>query len=126
MSEEDRIRLMDRFAAAWNRHDCDALISMMTDDGVFEAAGGPEEFGARHTGHADLRTAFSAVWQTFPDASWNDARHTAAGDDRGFSEWLFRGTDRDGVKVEVHGVDLFIFRDGKIAKKNSFRKNRVK
>jgi hypothetical protein len=27
--------------------------------------------------------------------------------------------------VEVHGCDLFTFRDGKIALKNSYRKNRV-
>jgi len=26
--------------------------------------------------------------------------------------------------VEVHGCDLFTFRDGKIALKNSYRKNR--
>ena len=27
--------------------------------------------------------------------------------------------------VEVHGCDLFKFRDGKIALKNSYRKNRL-
>ena len=30
----------------------------------------------------------------------------------------------DGTRVEVHGCDLFRFRDGKIALKNSYRKNR--
>ena len=30
----------------------------------------------------------------------------------------------DGTRVEVHGCDLFTFRDGKIALKNSYRKNR--
>jgi ketosteroid isomerase-like protein len=31
----------------------------------------------------------------------------------------------DGTRVEVHGCDLFTFRDGKIALKNSYRKNRL-
>jgi hypothetical protein len=40
------------------------------------------------------------------------------------SEWIFTGTRRDGTRVEVRGCDLFTFRDGKIAVKNSYRKNR--
>jgi ketosteroid isomerase-like protein len=40
------------------------------------------------------------------------------------SEWTFTGTRADGTRVEVHGCDLFTFRDGKIALKNSYRKNR--
>jgi hypothetical protein len=92
---------------------------------VFETAMGPEVFGARHAGHAELGKAFSSVWDNFPDASWNDAVHTGFGD-KGFSQWTFRGTGRDGTKVEVWGVDLFEFRNGKIARKNTFRKNRVR
>lgn len=34
------------------------------------------------------------------------------------------GTGLDGSSVEVRGCDLFQFRDGKIALKNSYRKNR--
>jgi ketosteroid isomerase-like protein len=40
------------------------------------------------------------------------------------SEWTFTGTRADGVRVEVNGCDLFIFREGKIALKNSYRKQR--
>ena len=40
------------------------------------------------------------------------------------SEWTFTGTLKDGKRVEVNGCDLFTFRSGKIAVKNSFRKNR--
>ena len=67
----------------------------------------------------------SPVFEAFPDASWNDARHVVSGD-RGFSEWIFRGTDRSGNKVEVRGVDVFTFRDGRIARKDTFRKARIK
>ena len=114
---------LQAFADAWNRHDVDDLMSFMTDDCVFEASAGPEACGARAKGHDAVRAAFAAVWATFPDAHWGHARHFVSGE-RGVSEWTFTGTHRDGTRVEVHGCDLFTFRDGKIAVKNSYRKNR--
>jgi steroid delta-isomerase-like uncharacterized protein len=125
MAQEELIVLLDEFAGAWNRHDSDALVSMMTEDGVFETFAGPGPSGARHEGRDALRAAFSAVFEAFPDASWDDARHIVCGD-RGFSEWTFRGTDRSGNGVEVRGVDIFTFRDGRIARKDTFRKARIK
>ena len=114
---------LQAFADAWNRHDVDALMSFMTDDCVFEASAGPEVCGARSKGREAVRAAFAEVWATFPDARWGNVRHFVCGD-RGVSEWTFTGTRRDGARVEVHGCDLFAFRDGKIAVKNSYRKNR--
>jgi steroid delta-isomerase-like uncharacterized protein len=115
--------LLDLFADAWNRHDLDALMSMMTDDCVFEASAGPEVEGQRSEGKQAVRAAYAAVFEAFPDAHWASARHFVAGN-RGVSEWTFTGTQKDGKRVEVTGCDLFTFRDGKIAIKNSYRKNR--
>lgn len=42
--------LLDAFAAAWNRHDIDALMSMMTTDCVFEASSGVAVNGVWHEG----------------------------------------------------------------------------
>ena len=119
----DSVKLLERFADAWNRHDLDALMSMMTDDGVFDASAGPDVNGQRSEGRQAVRAAYAAVFETFPDAHWADARHFVAGN-RGVSEWTFSGTQKDGTRVEVAGCDLFSFRDGKIAIKNSYRKNR--
>lgn|SRR5688572_18552563 len=116
-------QLLDAFADAFNRHDLDALMSMMTDDGVFEASAGDRADGERHEGQRPVRAAFEAVFTQYPDAHWGHARHFVSGN-RGVSEWTFTGTLRDGRRVEVNGCDLFTFRDGKIAVKNSFRKNR--
>ena len=115
--------LLDRFADAFNRHDLDAVMSMMTDDCVFEASAGPQVNGQRSEGQPAVRAAFAAVFEAFPDAHWAGARHFVAGD-RGVSEWTFTGTHKDATRVEVNGCDLFTFRDGKIAIKNSYRKNR--
>jgi steroid delta-isomerase-like uncharacterized protein len=115
--------LLEAFADAWNRHDVDALMSMMTEDGVFEASAGGEVNGERYEGHRAVRAAYESVFAQYPDARWANARHFVNGD-RGVSEWTFTGTLSDGRRVEVNGCDLFVFRDGKIAVKNSFRKNR--
>ena len=117
------IDVLDRFAEAWNRHDLEALMSMMTDDCVFEASAGPDVNGQRSQGHEAVRAAYAAVFAAFPDAQWRNPRHFITGD-RGVSEWTFTGTQRDGKRVEVNGCDVFTFRDGKIAVKNSYRKNR--
>jgi ketosteroid isomerase-like protein len=115
--------LLEAFAAAWNRHDLDALMSMMASDCVFEASAGDSVDGERHEGGQAVRDAFAAVFAQYPDAEWRNARHFVAGD-RGVSEWTFTGTRSDGRRVEVTGCDLLTFRDGRIAVKNSFRKNR--
>ena len=115
--------VLQAFADAWNRHDVDALMSFMTEDCVFEASAGTEVCGTRYVGRESVRASFEEVWATFPDAHWGNARHFVRGD-RGVSEWTFTGTPTDGTRVEVHGCDLFTFRDGKIALKNSYRKNR--
>ena len=114
---------LQAFADAWNRHDVDALMSFMTDDCVFESSAGPDVCGTRFEGRAAVRAGYVDVWATFPDAHWGNAQHFVCGD-RGVSEWTFTGTRADGTWVEVHGCDLFRFRDGKIALKNSYRKNR--
>lgn len=114
---------LQAFAEEWNRHDVDALMSFMTDDCVFDASAGPDVCGARYVGREAVRAGYAEVWSVFPDATWSNARHFIQGD-RGVSEWTFTGTRSDGSRVEVNGCDLFTFRGGKIAVKNSFRKNR--
>ena len=127
MSQTDSrvtVESLQAFADAFNQHDVDAIMRFMTDDCVFEASAGPDVCGARYEGRASVAAAFVDVWTTFPDAHWGNARHFVCGD-RGVSEWVFSGTRADGTRVEVQGCDLFRFREGRIALKNSYRKNRV-
>jgi steroid delta-isomerase-like uncharacterized protein len=115
--------VLQAFADAWNRHDVDALMSFMTEDCMFESSAGPDTCGTRYAGREAVRAGFAEVWAVFPDANWGNARHFVQGD-RGVSEWTVTGTRADGSRVEVDGCDLFTFRGGKIALKNSYRKNR--
>jgi ketosteroid isomerase-like protein len=117
------IAILDGFANAFNAHDVNRILSYMTEDCMFEASAGPNVDGERFTGKDAVKKAFEDVFKTFPDAHWANVRHFIAGE-RAVSEWTFTGTKQDGSKVEVMGCDLFTFRNGKIAIKNSYRKNR--
>jgi ketosteroid isomerase-like protein len=116
--------LLHSFANAFNAHDIKAIMAHMTDDCVFQASAGPDADGQKFIGQDQVKKAFEEVFATFPDAHWGSPRHFTLGD-RGFSEWIFTGTKKDGTKVEVTGCDLFTFKEGKIAIKNSYRKNRL-
>ncbi|WP_315831302.1 nuclear transport factor 2 family protein [Bradyrhizobium prioriisuperbiae] len=125
MSDLDALRLarLEQLFAAFNRHDGDGVMACMTDDIVFDAAAGPEMFGRRMTGTADVRAAFVRTWTDMPDVSWQCTRHAVFGD-RGLSEWIFRATTKDGSGIEAEGCDLFVFRGDRIRTKSAFRKDR--
>jgi ketosteroid isomerase-like protein len=123
-SDADVVKMLDRFAAAWNKHDIEGLMACMSPECVFEATAGKEVSGTRHVGTEAVRRAYLAIFDTYPDGRWNGARHFVAGD-RAVSEWTFTGTTKDGAKVEVNGCDVFTLKSGKIALKNSYRKQRT-
>ena len=116
--------ILDGFAAAFNAHDIEKILSYMTDDCIFEASAGPDADGEKFVGKDAVRKAFEDVFKNFPDAHWSNPHHFISGN-RAVSEWTFTGTKPDGSKMEVNGCDLFTFRDGRIAIKNSYRKNRL-
>ena len=118
------VELLEAFAQGWNRHDVDFLMTFMADDCVFETTAGREVCGTRFEGRERVREAFARVFKIFPDAHFGGARHFVSGD-RGCTEWTFTGTTSDGKRLEVHGCDLFTFAGGKIARKDSYFKNRT-
>ena len=111
------------FADAWNAHDIEALMTFMSDTCEFHSVGGPDVLGRSFVGREAVREGFQLAWQTFPDAAWLDGDHFVCGD-RGVSESTFRGTKADGTCTEARMVDVFTFRDGRIAVKNAYRKDR--
>lgn len=119
LSATDLKNLFDAF----NRHDIDGVMHFFAEDCVFNAVGGPDVHGTRIYGSGAIAEAFRGVWTAMPDAEWADHSHFVAGD-RGVSEWTFSGTAADGSRIEAEGCDLFTFANGKIIRKQAFRKNR--
>ena len=121
--QSQREALLVRLFDAFNRHDGEGVMECMTSDVVFDTAVGPEMFGRRITGTADVQAAFEAVWGAMPDVSWTCTQHSVFGD-RGLSEWIFRGTAANGTRIEAEGCDLFTFSGAKLSRKSAFRKDR--
>jgi taurine dehydrogenase small subunit len=114
--------LADTFDA-FNRHDVDGVMTHFADDCVFYTVGGPEVYGAKIEGAEAIAAAFAGVWAGMTDAHWDHHSHFVHGD-RAVSEWTFSGTDKDGMRIEAQGADLFTLRDGKIVVKQALRKSR--
>ena len=115
---------LQAFADAWNNHDIDALMSFMTADCEFYSSMGPDVSGTRYIGREKVRAGYLWFLETFPDGQWRNVRHFVSGD-RGVSVWTFTATAPDGGSIEANGCDIFTFKGGKIAVKDSFRKNRT-
>ena len=125
MNDAAKLALLEKFAAAWNAHDADALMDCMADDCVFCSAAGATPQGGVFKGREAVRAAYAAVWQKFPDAKWNNPTHFISGE-RGVSQWLFTGSTPDGKeKSHVYGCDVFEFKNGKIFCKDTYRKQMI-
>lgn len=110
----ETLAAVDRFNAAFDAKDVDAIMANMTGDCVFESTLPPD--GERHIGADAVR----AAWHHFFDVA-GDHRFTTesrfAADDRVVVQWRYDW--RDG---HVRGLDLFRIRDGLVAEKLAYVK----
>ena len=120
------IELLNSFGKAFNEHDSEKLISMMTDDCEFLTSAGSFPFGNSIIGKEAVKKTFDQTFASFPDSQWIPRNSNQIIGNRGFSEWTFKGTRlSDNAYFEVDGVDIFTFGDdGKIAIKDAYRKDR--
>lgn len=107
---------------AFNRHDLDAIMGYFAEDCAFDMPRGPDPWGRRYVGKAQVREGLASRFAGIPDVHYGDDRHWACGDEFGVSEWTLTGTTLAGVRVAVRGCDLFEFRDGLIVRKDSYWK----
>jgi steroid delta-isomerase-like uncharacterized protein len=118
-TEEMLAAVLDGF----NRHDLARILEHFTDDAVFESPRGPEPYGTRYVGKEAVRAGLAKRFEGIPDVHYGDNRHFVSADGtRGVSEWTLTGTTIDGQRLEVRGCDLWTFRDGRIAVKDSYWK----
>lgn len=109
------------FLDAFNRHDLVDIMSFFSKHPVLEMPRGPQPWGTRAEGKAEVQALLATRFEGIPDVHYSEDRHFVCGD-RGVSEWLLTGTMRDGKKIRVKGCDLFEFDAGEIAKKDSYWK----
>jgi steroid delta-isomerase-like uncharacterized protein len=112
---------LSEFLEAWNAHDANRIVSLMTDDCSFHASAGPEFLGRSAVGREAVREAVEEFFRRFPDVRFVDVDSFIAGD-RGAAEWTMVWTGADENERRLRGCDLFEFNDGLIRTKNAFRK----
>jgi ketosteroid isomerase-like protein len=113
--------MLKNFLEAFNRHDLDAIMDYFADDCVLYLPRGTSPRGACFEGKAEVRRGLSTRFEGLPDVHYADDSHWVCGD-LGVSEWTVTGTASSGERIEVRGVDLLEFRQGKIIRKDSFWK----
>ena len=106
---------------AFNAHDLDAIMEFFADDCSLDMPRGPEPWGQRYVGKAEVREGLATRFAGLPDVHYGDDRHWISGN-MVTSVWLLTGTRSDGERVNVRGCDHYEFRGGKVIRKDAYWK----
>lgn len=113
-------RMVLDFNEAFNRHDVDGMMRLMTQDCVFEDTA-PAPDGSVYSGQAPV----SKYWQNFfrqsPQAHIEIEEIFGLGF-RCVMRWRYTWVDASGNQGYVRGVDVFKLKDGLICEKLSYVK----
>lgn len=109
------------FSDAWTRRDLEALMSHVTDDCVYSASVGPEP-GQTWSGREQVREGFALMLAFDTGQERHEEENPIIAGTRGAATWSFTGAGPDGKVLTTRGCDIYEFRDGKIARKDAFRK----
>lgn len=112
--------LVARFSDAFAAADVDAVMSLMTDDCVFESTS-PAPDGRRFEGQAAVRGVWEELLSTTAEPAF-ETEEMSVHRDRGTVRWRYSWREPDGSRGHVRGVDVLRFRDGKVAEKLSYVK----
>lgn len=109
-----------QFCDAFNRHELDAIMALMTEDCVLESLY-PYPDGARYEGYAAVRARWEDVFRTTPDLRY-ETEEMFAVEDRCIFRWVGHRRDKDGRPEHYRGVDILRVRDGKVAERLVYAK----
>jgi steroid delta-isomerase-like uncharacterized protein len=113
-----------RWLEAWNSHDVDRLLALMTEDIEYRDDSWPKAM----RGHADVREFLEAIWQATPDMTFEllAGPYVIPGEPRAAFHWRGSGTHKGlleppgfaatGRRWELDGVDLHEYRDGRVSR----------
>jgi ketosteroid isomerase-like protein len=108
---------VEHFNEVFNRHDADALASLLTDDTVFEDTS-PAPDGKKIEGKAAVVEFWRGWFVRNPDAQF-EAEEIIVANDRVVVLWIYRKM-RNGQPWHLRGIDVFTVRDGKVAAKLAY------
>jgi steroid delta-isomerase-like uncharacterized protein len=117
---------IDRYNAAWNAHDLDAIMALHAPDMVFEN----HTAGEAAQGDA-VREHIAAIFETWPDIAF-EGRRLYVREDLVVQEWTARAThvkvmrrgdlvaEPTGRAIEWDGLDVIPFENGLVKRKDVY------
>jgi ketosteroid isomerase-like protein len=115
IARRENLRTLDAFNEAFNKHDVDAMMLLMTADCLFESTYPPPD-GSAYRGQAAVRSYWELFFVQSPRAYLHFEDILVMGE-CAVQRWRY--TWDDG---HVRGVDVITFREGLIAEKLSYVK----
>jgi ketosteroid isomerase-like protein len=108
---------VELFNEAFNRHDVEAVMKLMTDDIVFENTS-----GGRFDGQEAVRGVLTRAFELM-STGWFETEEAIAVEDRCVVLWTYTFHKKEPERGNVRGVDVFRVRDGMVAEKLSYVKS---
>ena len=117
---------IDRYNAAWNEHDLDAIVSMHAPDMVFENHTAGESAQGE-----EVRAHIGAIFESWPDIAFT-TRRLYVREGLVVQEWTAAAThtqtmrrgdlvaEPTGRRVEWEGIDSIPFEDGLVKRKDVY------
>jgi steroid delta-isomerase-like uncharacterized protein len=115
---------VEQWLAAWNSHEPEQLLELMTEDIVYDDSAWPTTMH----GHGDVRAFLDHAWRAFPDLRFQVARgpYIVPGQPLAAFEWKGSGTNTGpieppgfaptGKTIEFDGADFHEYRDGRVCR----------
>jgi steroid delta-isomerase-like uncharacterized protein len=115
---------MPRWEDAWNSHEVDRVLALMSEDIEYRDDSWPKPM----RGHADVRELLESTWRAAPDlkTEFLSGPYVIPGEPRAAFHWRTTGTHTGpleppgfaptGRPWELDGVDLHEYRDGRVCK----------
>lgn len=117
---EPAVRAAVQYSEAFNRHDVEGLLSLLSEDCVLEG-NGPGPDGRRRTGRAAAAAFWRELFLASPDLSLEVEEVIGLGL-HGVLRWSRAWTDSDGAQRRLRGADILKVRNGLICELLSYAK----
>jgi ketosteroid isomerase-like protein len=104
-----------QYGQAWAAHDLDAVMSLHTEDTIFQVH---RDNDTPAEGATAVREACSALLTQIPDLRF-ERKRVYLGEAHYVVEYLMSGT-LDSKPFACDGVDIIAVRDGRVARKDSY------
>jgi len=114
----------ERFGAAWNSHEPDRLLELMTDDVVYDDSAWPRTM----RDHSQVREFLEFLWRALPDLEFEDLEGPFLAREAPTAVYYWRGTGTftgplkppgfapTGARVAYEGFELLEFRRDRLCR----------